>query len=212
MRGTRGESGHQVAKAGHQVAKASRTPREVDCRQRVAARKKKASNVRRRRASQHRTLWKKNHSQRSTGTWQGKRGERANSHTLLSDLRDCDRQRMAGIDAFSETRKKWECDTQDSRVFSDLSTSWACTCLTSQSGRDMVFSGKYGRTQSTAEYAPSRAQVFFWTTISNATREIGAPRVLWRNQITYFQLTLKKLQFLYFIGTRSFLGASLLNF
>ncbi len=40
-----------------------------------------------------------------------------------------------------------EYDTQGSQVITDLSTNRACGCLTSQIGRDMVFSTKYGRTQ-----------------------------------------------------------------
>ena len=41
----------------------------------------------------------------------------------------------------------WEYDTESSRVITDLSTNTACSCLTSQIGRDVVFSAKYGRTQ-----------------------------------------------------------------
>ena len=40
-----------------------------------------------------------------------------------------------------------EYDTESSRVITDLSTYSACRCLTSQIGRDVVFSPKYGRTQ-----------------------------------------------------------------
>ena len=51
-----------------------------------------------------------------------------------------------------ERKKKdfWEYDTAGSRVITDLSTNAACWCLTSQIGRDVVFSPKYGRTQQTA--------------------------------------------------------------
>ena len=45
------------------------------------------------------------------------------------------------------SRKKRAYGTQDSRVITDLSTNWACSCLTSQIGRDVVFSTKCGRTQ-----------------------------------------------------------------
>ena len=40
-----------------------------------------------------------------------------------------------------------EYDTAGSRVITDLSTDAACGCLTSQIGRDVVLSAKYGRTQ-----------------------------------------------------------------
>ena len=43
--------------------------------------------------------------------------------------------------------KKGEYDTEGSQVITDLSTNRACGCLTSQIGRDMVFSAKYGRTR-----------------------------------------------------------------
>ncbi len=41
----------------------------------------------------------------------------------------------------------WEYDTGGSRVITDLSTNQACSCLTSQIGRDEVLSTKYGRTR-----------------------------------------------------------------
>ena len=41
----------------------------------------------------------------------------------------------------------WEYGTKGSRVITDLSTNLACGCLTSQIGRDVVLSAKYGRTQ-----------------------------------------------------------------
>ena len=44
-------------------------------------------------------------------------------------------------------KKRWEYDTPGSQVITDLSTNGACGCLTSQIGRDMVFSTKYGRTR-----------------------------------------------------------------
>ena len=43
--------------------------------------------------------------------------------------------------------EKREYGTEGSQVITDLSTNRACSCLTSQIGRDMVFSTKYGRTQ-----------------------------------------------------------------
>ncbi len=47
----------------------------------------------------------------------------------------------------AKKQKFWEYGTEGSRVISDLSTNWACSCLTSQIGRDMVFSAKFGRTR-----------------------------------------------------------------
>src|SRR5436305_703294 len=47
----------------------------------------------------------------------------------------------------------WEYDTESSRVITDLSTNTACGCLTSQIGRDVVLSAKYGRTQTSAARA-----------------------------------------------------------
>ncbi len=47
-------------------------------------------------------------------------------------------------------KKVWEYDTWGSRVIPDLSTDRACSCLTSQIGRDTVFSTKYDRTQDSA--------------------------------------------------------------
>jgi hypothetical protein len=44
-------------------------------------------------------------------------------------------------------KKSWACNTKSSRVIPDLSTYLACGCLTSQIGRDTVFSAKYDRTQ-----------------------------------------------------------------
>ena len=46
---------------------------------------------------------------------------------------------------------KREYDTWGSRVITDLSTNQACGCLTSQIGRDVVLSTKYGRTQDTGK-------------------------------------------------------------
>ncbi len=46
-----------------------------------------------------------------------------------------------------DEEKYWEYDTKGSRVITDLSTNLACGCLTSQIGRDVVLSTKYGRTQ-----------------------------------------------------------------
>ena len=43
--------------------------------------------------------------------------------------------------------EKREYGTEGSQVITDLSTNRACGCLTSQIGRDMVFSAKYGRTR-----------------------------------------------------------------
>lgn len=56
-----------------------------------------------------------------------------------------------GSKSCSVPKKVGEYDTEGSRVISDLSTNWACSCLTSQIGRDMVFSAKCGRTRETAE-------------------------------------------------------------
>ncbi|KAL7698370.1 hypothetical protein NQL31_003695 [Lotmaria passim] len=44
-------------------------------------------------------------------------------------------------------KKCREYGTRGSQVITDLSTNRACGCLTSQIGRDMVFSPKYGRTR-----------------------------------------------------------------
>ena len=55
-----------------------------------------------------------------------------------------------GIKFSSSTKKKFEkreYGTEGSQVITDLSTNRACGCLTSQIGRDMVFSAKYGRTR-----------------------------------------------------------------
>ncbi len=51
--------------------------------------------------------------------------------------------------------KGWGYDTEGSRVITDLSTNSACGCLTSQIGRDVVFSTKYGRTRVTGERSAS---------------------------------------------------------
>ena len=52
-----------------------------------------------------------------------------------------------GKERFVQREKGWEYDTSGSRVITDLSTDEACGCLTSQIGRDVVLSTKYGRTQ-----------------------------------------------------------------
>ena len=49
---------------------------------------------------------------------------------------------------------KREYGTEGSQVITDLSTNRACGCLTSQIGRDMVFSAKYGRTRSLVTMFP----------------------------------------------------------
>ncbi len=43
--------------------------------------------------------------------------------------------------------------TRGSRVITDLSTSMACSCLTSQIGRDVVFSAECGRTRWCASFS-----------------------------------------------------------
>ncbi len=61
------------------------------------------------------------------------------------------RRTVAGASGISSEKKRfWEYDTAGSRVITDLSTNAACWCLTSQIGRDVVLSPKYGRTQQTA--------------------------------------------------------------
>ena len=55
--------------------------------------------------------------------------------------------------------KKFEaCNTTSSRVIPDLSTNQACCCLTSQIGRDTVFSAKYGRTRRCGLPRPGNGQ------------------------------------------------------
>ena len=49
--------------------------------------------------------------------------------------------------AVPDMAKKRDYDTSGSQVITDLSTKLACGCLTSQIGRDVVFSTKYGRNQ-----------------------------------------------------------------
>ena len=51
-----------------------------------------------------------------------------------------------------------EYDTWGSRVIPDLSTNQACCCLTSQIGRDTVFSAKYGRTRRCGLPRPGNGQ------------------------------------------------------
>ena len=61
------------------------------------------------------------------------------------------RTTIEGIKFSSLSKKKFEkreYGTEGSQVITDLSTNRACGCLTSQIGRDMVFSAKYGRTRS----------------------------------------------------------------
>jgi len=67
----------------------------------------------------------------------------------------CKRNRLPHDDAATAGQKRWEYDTKGSRVITDLSTNLACGCLTSQIGRDVVFSTKYGRTQRRAHRADS---------------------------------------------------------
>ena len=60
------------------------------------------------------------------------------------------RTTIEGIKFLSLSNQKFEkreYGTEGSQVITDLSTNRACGCLTSQIGRDMVFSAKYGRTR-----------------------------------------------------------------
>ena len=49
----------------------------------------------------------------------------------------------------NKTKEKKEYNTGNSQVISYPSTTPACSCLTSEIGRDPVFSTEYGRTHST---------------------------------------------------------------
>ena len=65
----------------------------------------------------------------------------------------------AGRDERIEGEEKdREYDTKGSRVITDLSTNLACGCLTSQIGRDVVLSTKYGRTQQIRRAQPGASR------------------------------------------------------
>ena len=62
----------------------------------------------------------------------------------------------------TEAKKVGEYDTQGSRVITDLSTNLACGCLTSQIGRDVVLSTKYGRTRKSPQLCPAKGLGRLW--------------------------------------------------